>query len=89
MSKPEFKTMKSLQYLVSLRYSLCEWCLSLLVMVLTADNSLDNRDNRDKGDVDDEQIGELSCAVKLVLIGIMAALSIIITVRAAQKLCAH
>ena len=57
-------------------------------MVLTADNSLDNRDNcdnRDKGDVDDEQIGELSCAVKLVLIGIMAALSIIITVRAAQK----
>ena len=58
-------------------------------MVLTADNSLDNRDNCDKGDVDDEQIGELSCAVKLVLIGIMAALSIIITVRAAQKYCAH
>ena len=58
-------------------------------MVLTADNSLDNCDNRDKGDVDDEQIGELSGAVKLVLIGIMAALSIIITVRAAQKLCAH
>ena len=54
-------------------------------MILTADNSLDNRDNCDKGDVDDEQIGELSCAVKLVLIGIMAALSIIITIRAAQK----
>ena len=80
-----FSSSQSLQYLVSLRYSLCEWCLSLLVMVLTADNSLDNRDNCDKGDIDDEQIGELSCAVKLVLIGIMAALSIIITVRAAQK----
>ena len=80
-----FSSSQSLQYLVSLRYSLCEWCLSLLVMVLTADNSLDNRDNCGKGDVDDEQIGELSCAVKLVLIGIMAALSIIITVRAAQK----
>ena len=80
-----FSSSQSLQYLVSLRYSLCEWCLSLLVMVLTADNSLDNHDNRDKGDVDDEQIGELSSAVKLDLIGIMAALSIIITVRAAQK----
>ena len=55
-------------------------------MVLTADNSLDNCENCD---VDDEQIGELSSAVKLVLIGIMAALSIIITVRAAQKKRAH
>ena len=54
-------------------------------MVLKADNSLDNRDNCGKGDVDDEQIGELSSAVKLVLIGIMAALSIIITIRAAQN----
>ena len=54
-------------------------------MVLVADNSLENRDNSDKGDIDDEQIGELFCAVKVVLIGIMVALSIINTIRAAQK----